>query len=80
MTKKLNSRPTRTTLATVSYKLWLMNNLSSNISVIENISNERFFLTVCEIISAKDICVESMNIGESPLIYSDARHCYGDID
>ncbi|CAF3014140.1 unnamed protein product [Rotaria sp. Silwood2] len=76
---ELNSRPTRSTLATVSYKLSLVDNLTSNIRLIENVSNERFFISECDIISAIDISVQTMDRGECALIDSDTRHCYGDI-
>ncbi|CAF0817990.1 unnamed protein product [Rotaria sordida] len=76
---ELNSRPTRSTMATVSYKLSLVDNLTSNIRLIESVSNEKFFVSECDIIPAIDICVQTMNRGECALIDSDIRHCYGDM-
>ncbi|CAF1423512.1 unnamed protein product [Rotaria sp. Silwood1] len=76
---ELNSRPTRSTMVTVSYKLSLIDNLTSNIHLIENVSNERFFASEGDIIQAIDICVQTMDRGECALIDSDIRHCYGDI-
>lgn len=65
-------------MATVSYKLSFIDNLTSNIQFIENVSNESFFVSECDIIPAIDICVQTMNRGESALINCDIRHCYGD--
>ncbi len=75
----LNSRPTRSTMVTISYTLSLVDNLTSNIRVIENVSNERFFVSECDLIPAIDICVQLMDRGERALINSDIRHCYGDM-
>ncbi|CAF1935662.1 unnamed protein product [Rotaria magnacalcarata] len=79
VTGESDSRPTRSTMATVSYKLSIIDSLTSNIHLIENVSKERFFISECDIIGAIDICVQSMNRGECALINCDIRHCYGDM-
>ncbi|CAF3445624.1 unnamed protein product [Rotaria socialis] len=79
VTGESDSRPTRSTMATVSYKLSIIDSLTSNIHLIENVSKERFFISECDIIGAIDICVQSMNRGECALINCDIRHCYGEM-
>jgi hypothetical protein len=66
-------------MATISYTLSLVDNLSSNVRVIENVSNETYFVSECDILPAIDICVQLMDRGERALIDSDIRHCYGEI-
>ncbi|CAF1349964.1 unnamed protein product [Adineta steineri] len=72
-----NTRPTRSTLATVSYTLSLIDNVTFDVHLIESISNESFFISERDIIPAIDICIQSMNRGEHATIDSDIRHCYG---
>lgn len=74
-----NSRPTRSTLATISYKLSLIDNITSDIRLIENVSNEKIFVSECDTIPAIDICLQSMTRGEYALIDSDTRHGYGEM-
>ena len=65
-------------MATVSYTLSLVDNSTLIERPIESVSNERFFLSECDIIPAIDICVQLMNRGERALVDSDIRHCYGE--
>jgi len=62
----------------ISYTLSLIDNITSNIRVIENVINERYFVSECDLIPAIDICVLLMDRGERALIDSDIRHCYGE--
>jgi FK506-binding protein 8 len=66
-------------MVTISYTLSLVDNLTSNVRFIENISNQRFFVSEFDLIPAIDISVLLMNRGEHALIDSDIRHCYGEI-
>lgn len=66
-------------MVTISYELFLVNSLTNESRLIEKISNDRYFLSENDLISAIDISLQSMNRGERALIDSDIRHCYGDI-
>lgn len=79
MKGKPNTRPTRSTMVTISYELSLVNSLTSENRLIEKISNERYFVSEGDFIPAIDISIQSMDRGEIALIDSDVRHCYGDI-
>ena len=37
-------------MVTISYTLSLVDNLTSNVRIIENVSNERFFVSECDLI------------------------------
>ncbi|CAF4871150.1 unnamed protein product [Rotaria sp. Silwood1] len=74
-----DTRPIRNALATVSYKLFLIDDSTSNSRLIETITNECFFVNECDILPAIDLSIQLMDRGEHALIYSDVRHCYGDI-
>ncbi|UJR38553.1 hypothetical protein I4U23_031219 [Adineta vaga] len=74
-----STRPTRSTLATISYTLSLVDNLTSDIRVIETVSNESFFISEFDMIPAIDLSVQFMNRGERAIIDSDIRHCYGEL-
>ena len=52
----------------VSYTLSLIDNLTYNVRIIENVSNEKFFVSECDNIPAIDICVQLMDRGERALI------------
>jgi FK506-binding protein 8 len=65
-------------MVTISYTVSLVDNITSNIRVIENVSNERYFVSECDLIPAIDICVLLMDRGERASIDSDIRHCYGE--
>jgi len=73
-----DTRPTRNTLATVSYKLFLIDNSTSDSRLIETITNESFFIGEYDILSAIDITIQLMDRGEHAIIDSDIRHCYGE--
>ena len=73
-----NTRPTRSTLAHVSYRLLLVDNLTSTARLIEEVNNEQFFVSEYDILAAIDIAVQVMNRGERALIESQVRHCFGD--
>ncbi|CAF4419268.1 unnamed protein product, partial [Rotaria socialis] len=79
VTGESDSRPTRSTMATVLHKLSVIDSLTSNIHLIENVLKERFFISECDTIGAIDICVQTMNRGECALINCDIRHGYGDM-
>jgi FK506-binding protein 8 len=66
-------------MVTVSYTLSLVDNLTSNVRLIENVSNERFFVSEHDTIPAIDISVQKMNRGEHAVIDADIRLGYGDI-
>ena len=66
-------------MVTISYELSLVNSLTSDIRLIEKISNERYFVSEGDLIPAIDISIQLMDRGEIALIDSDVRHCYGDI-
>ncbi|CAF4532195.1 unnamed protein product [Rotaria socialis] len=79
VTGESDSRPTRSTMATVLHKLSVIDSLTSNIHLIENVLKETFFISECDTIGAIDICVQTMNRGECALINCDIRHGYGDM-
>ncbi|CAF4070693.1 unnamed protein product [Rotaria sp. Silwood2] len=74
-----DTRPLRNTMATVSYKLFLIDDSTSNSRLIETITNESFFVSENDILPAIDISIQLMDRGEHAFIYSDVRHCYGEI-
>ncbi|CAF3924366.1 unnamed protein product [Rotaria sordida] len=74
-----NTRPIRNTVATVSYKLFLIDDKTSNSRLIETITNESFFVNDSDILPAIDISIQLMDRGEHAFIYSDIRHCYGEM-
>ncbi|CAF1139388.1 unnamed protein product [Adineta ricciae] len=73
-----DTRPLRNTLATVSYELYLVDDLTKDSRLIEKITNESFFIGEYEILPAIDIVIQLMDRGEHALIDSDVRHCYGE--
>ncbi|CAF1038675.1 unnamed protein product [Adineta steineri] len=74
-----DTRPSRDTLATVSYKLFLFDNLTKESRLIESVTNENCFVGEYDILPAIDIVIQLMDRGERAMIDSEARHCYGDI-
>ncbi|UJR07620.1 hypothetical protein I4U23_011909 [Adineta vaga] len=74
----LDTRPFRDTLATVSYKLYLVDNLTEDSRLIETITNESFIIGEYDILPAIDIVIQLMDRSEHALIDSDVRHCYGE--
>lgn len=74
-----NSRPTRSTMVTISYELSIVNPLTSESRLIETINREEYLLSESDLIPAIDISIQSMDRGEIALIDSDVRHCYGEI-
>jgi len=66
-------------MVTISYSLSMIDSLTSNIRLIENVSHEKYFVSENDLIPAIDICIQLMDRGERALIDSDIRHCYGDI-
>ncbi|CAF1189967.1 unnamed protein product [Adineta ricciae] len=74
----IDTRPLRNTLATVSYKLYLVDDLTKDSRLIETVTNESFFIAEYEILPAIDIVIQLMDRGEHALIDSDVRHCYGE--
>jgi tetratricopeptide (TPR) repeat protein len=57
----------------------MVDSLTSNVRLIETVTNEKYFVSENDLIPAIDICVQLMDRGERALIDSDIRHCYGDI-
>lgn len=57
----------------------MIDSLTSNVRLIETVTNEKYFVSENDLIPAIDICVQLMDRGERALIDSDIRHCYGDI-
>ena len=55
-----------------------MENLTSTARLIEEVNNERFFVSEYDVLAAIDIAVQVMNRGERALIESHVRHCFGD--
>ncbi|CAF1047316.1 unnamed protein product [Adineta steineri] len=74
-----DTRPSRDTLATVSYKLFLFDNITKESRLIESVTNENCFVGEYDILPAIDIVIQLMDRGERAMIDSEARHCYGDI-
>ncbi len=66
-------------MVTISYSLSMVDSLTSNVRLIETVTNEKYFVSENDLIPAIDICVQLMDRGERALIDSDIRHCYGDI-
>jgi hypothetical protein len=52
--------------------------LTSDLRLIETITNEIFFIGEYDILPAIDIAIQLMDRGENALIDSDIRHCYGE--
>lgn len=46
--------------------------------LIEEVSNEEFFIGEYDVLSAIDLSIQLMDRGEQALIDSDIRHCYGE--
>lgn len=69
-----NTRPERNSLATISYKLYLVDD--STTRLIETVTNESFFIGEYDVLTAIDMSVQLMDRGEQAVIDSDSRHCY----
>lgn len=65
-------------MATISYKLYLVDQTTKETKLIEEISNEEFFLGEFDVLPAIDLSVQLMDRGEQATIDSDIRHCYGE--
>lgn len=74
----MDTRPSRNTLATVSYQLFLIDSSTLDSRLIETITNESFFVGEYDILPAIDITIQLMDRGEHAIIDSDIRHCYGE--
>ncbi|XP_020669929.3 peptidyl-prolyl cis-trans isomerase FKBP8 [Pogona vitticeps] len=66
------TRPVRGQDVTVRLKATLEDG-----SVVEEASTLTFTLGDCDIIHALDLCVQLMEMGETAMILSDAKYCYG---
>ena len=66
-------------MVTISYTLSMVDSITSNVRLIENVTHEKYFVSEHDLIPAIDICLQSMDRGERALIDSEIRHCYGDI-
>ena len=69
-----DTRPERNSLATISYKLYFVD--ESTTRLIETVDNESFFVGEYDVLTAIDMSVQLMDRGEQAVIDSDPRHCY----
>ncbi|CAM4818154.1 unnamed protein product [Rotaria magnacalcarata] len=76
---KPDTRPTRGAIATVSYKLFLIDDSTADSHLIETVTNESFFVSESDILPAIDISIQLMDRGEHAFIDADIRHGYGEI-
>ncbi|CAM2710587.1 unnamed protein product [Rotaria socialis] len=76
---KPDTRPSRGAIATVSYKLFLIDDSTADSHLIETVTNESFFVSESDILPAIDISIQLMDRGEHAFIDADMRHGYGEI-